>query len=65
MKFSIAIPTYEASGTGAVFLEELLQSILAQTLQDYEVVIADHSKDDKILNLCEKVFKEDANQICS
>ncbi len=58
MKFSIAIPTYEANGTGSVFLEELLQSILAQTLQDYEVVIADHSKDDKILNLCEKYSKK-------
>ena len=58
MKFSIAIPAYEAKGTGVVFLEELLQSILAQTLQDYEVVIADHSKDEKILNLCEKYSKK-------
>ena len=52
-KISIAIPTYEMKGHGAEYLEELFQSIIKQTYFDLEVVIADHSKTDDIILMCE------------
>ena len=51
---SIAIPCYEYHGKGAEVLERTLKSILLQTFKDYEVVIADHSLDDKVETLCKK-----------
>lgn len=51
MKFmSIAIPTYGYNGRGTEFLMQNLESIEAQTYDDYEVVISDHSTDDTILS---------------
>jgi len=58
MRFSIAIPTYEAKGYGVAFLDELFQSILSQTFTDYEVVVSDHSRDGQILTLCDKYSKK-------
>jgi len=49
---SIAIPTYEMSGVGSSYLEELLESIRVQDFYDFEVCISDHSKDDEILDVC-------------
>jgi glycosyltransferase involved in cell wall biosynthesis len=54
MKFSIVIPTWEQYGFGLIFLEQLLQSIKAQTLKDFEIIISDHSVSNEIENL---VFK--------
>ena len=51
MRFSIIIPTYEMNGTGVDFLNQSLESILIQSFNDYEIVISDHSQDDKIYKL--------------
>ena len=45
---SIGIPTYEMSGYGVNYLNELLNSINIQTFNDFEVIISDHSRDSKI-----------------
>jgi glycosyltransferase involved in cell wall biosynthesis len=47
---SIAIPTWESYGRGEEFLDDLLRTIEIQTFKDFEVVISDHSVDDKILS---------------
>lgn len=52
-KISIAIPTYEMNGFGETYLEELFKTIKIQKFTDFDVCISDHSKDNKILNLCE------------
>lgn len=52
MRFSIVIPTWEQYGKGSFFLTQLLESIKSQTLNDYEVVISDHSVNDDINNIC-------------
>lgn len=46
--FSIVIPTYEYSGKACEILETCLKSIEQQTFTDYEIVIVDHSNDNKI-----------------
>ena len=53
-KVSIAISTYEAHGKGYKLLTKNLEQILTQSYTNIEVVISDHSKDDKIKNLCNK-----------
>ena len=45
---SIGIPTYEMSGNGVEYLNELLETISYQTFDDFEVIISDHSIDTKI-----------------
>lgn len=49
-EFSICIPTYEYKGRGVEFLSHLLDTLEKQTLDDYEVIISDHSQDDEIQN---------------
>lgn len=56
MRFSIVIPTWEQHGCGAIFLEQLLDSIKNQTFLDYEIIISDHSISDEIENLCKLKF---------
>jgi hypothetical protein len=53
VKISIAIPTYEYNGRGVEFLDDLFRTIKIQTHNNYEVVISDHSIDNKIKNYCE------------
>lgn len=57
MKLSIAIPTYECGGRGNEFLDDLLRTIEIQTFNDFEVVISDHSVDDKLLETIDE-FKD-------
>jgi hypothetical protein len=52
VKFSIAIPTYEMMGYGALFLEFSFFKLETQTFKEFEVVVSDHSIDDSIKNLC-------------
>jgi glycosyltransferase involved in cell wall biosynthesis len=54
MKVSIAIPCYEMKGYGAVNLSFALESIAKQTYKNIEVIISDHSRDNKIEELCIK-----------
>jgi glycosyltransferase involved in cell wall biosynthesis len=51
-RVSIAIPCYEMGGRGAECLDVALTSIESQTYRDLEVVVADHSVDDEIEQLC-------------
>lgn len=50
---SIAISTFEANGRGKELLEHNIQHILKQDYKNIEIVISDHSSDDKIKNICE------------
>lgn len=54
-KVSICIPTYEMNRRGVAYLDMLLQTVLAQTYTNYEVIISDHSENDSIEKYCEKV----------
>ncbi len=49
---SICIPTYEMHGFGAEFLSESLIKIKGQSFQDFEIVISDQSKDDRVFECC-------------
>ena len=55
--FSIAIPTYEMNGYGREFLEHSFKILYSQTFKDFEVVISDHSLDDRIKDLCKEYSK--------
>lgn len=48
---SICIPCYEMHGKGQIYLKILLESILIQSTNKYEVVISDQSDNTDILNL--------------
>lgn len=52
--FSIAIPTWDVKGKGADYLEYSLNILALQTFKDFEVIVSDHSLDDKIEFLCKK-----------
>jgi glycosyltransferase involved in cell wall biosynthesis len=50
---SVCIPTYEQRGSGQKYLRELLDSIVRQRKAEFEVVISDNSRDDKLEILCQ------------
>ncbi len=54
MKISIVIPAYEAYNRATELLNELFDTIELQTYKDYEIIVADHSKNDEVKNLCEQ-----------
>lgn len=47
MKFSIAIPAYKSS-----YLRIAIESIYAQTYEDYEIIIVDDASPENIKNIC-------------
>lgn len=51
---SIAIPCYEMHGRGAGFLEVALGQVAIQSYPLIEVVVADHSKDRAVAQVCER-----------
>jgi len=51
-RISIAVPTYEYRGKGSEVLEYAFNTMVKQTFKDFDVVISDHSVDDKIEVLC-------------
>ena len=51
MRISIAIPTCESKGRSVEFLDDLFRTIEIQTFKDFEVVVSDHSKDDKLVDV--------------
>jgi glycosyltransferase involved in cell wall biosynthesis len=51
-EISVCIPTYEYKGDGVKYLSDIFEGLRKQTFQDFEIVIADHSKDDEIRNYC-------------
>lgn len=54
MKISIAIPTWECYSRGQEFIGDLLRTIEIQTFRDFEVVISDHSVDNKLVEIVDK-----------
>jgi glycosyltransferase involved in cell wall biosynthesis len=57
---SVVIPTYEMYGDGENFLRISLDQLKKQSINDFEVIISDHSKDDVIKN-CVKNYDNDLN----
>jgi len=57
---SVVIPTYEMYGDGENFLKISLDQLKKQSINDFEVIISDHSKDDVIKN-CVKNYDNDLN----
>ena len=55
---SIAISTYESGGKGHELLKHNLDHILKQNYSNIEIVISDHSSDNKIKDLCQKYSNE-------
>lgn len=60
-RISIVIPAYN----NAAYLRATLESVFAQTYQDYEVVIADHSSVDKTAEIIESFAHEPKIRILS
>lgn len=56
-KVSVAVPVFEYYGRGIEMLNDMFISINKQTLESIQVVISDHSKDNKIENFCKIVDK--------
>ena len=54
-KISIGIPAFDAEKT----IEKIIESILNQTIQDFEVIISDNASKDKTLEICKKYAKND------
>lgn len=52
-KISIAIPSWEYNNRGVECLEYSFNKMLIQTFKDFNIIISDHSKDDKIEVLCD------------
>jgi len=63
MKLSVCIPTYEMKGKGSAFLDFSFSKLKQQTLQDFEVVVSDHSEDNAIKRLCESEGSLNINYI--
>lgn len=51
---SVAVPCYEMGGRGAECLDACLRSIAGQDYPELEVVVADHSRDDAVLEVCRR-----------
>jgi hypothetical protein len=58
MKISICIPTWEQYGRGLEFLENNFEKISTQTYRDFNVIVSDHSKDNKIELLCNRYLSK-------
>ncbi|NNE33800.1 MAG: glycosyltransferase family 2 protein, partial [Rhodothermales bacterium] len=47
-KISVGVPVYN----GENYLEEAVNSVLAQTFPDFEVIISDNASDDRTEEIC-------------
>jgi len=52
MKFSICMASYEMGDYGYKLLDECFGLLLEQTNQDFEIILSDHSDNDKIYQVC-------------
>ena len=57
---SVCIPTYEMSGLGEPYLKHSLEILQHQNFKNFDVVVSDNSKDDKIKILC-SLFEKTLN----
>ena len=55
MKFSVIVPVFNCEK----FLDELIESVLKQECDDFELIIVDDCSTDKSLRICEKYASED------
>lgn len=55
MKISIIIPIYNAENT----IKKLIETILKQTYNDYEIILVDDGSKDNSLNLIKEIAKKD------
>ena len=53
-ELSIAIPAHDRGENGPKWMAELLDTLEQQTFQDFEVVVSDQSKNDKLMNVCQE-----------
>ena len=53
-EFSIAIPAHDRGENGPKWMAELLDTLEEQTCQDFEVVVSDQSKNDKLMKVCQE-----------
>lgn len=60
-RVSIGLPVYN----GAEFLEEAIDSILAQTYEDFELIISDNASTDLTETICRKYAAQDARIVYS
>src|SRR5215217_3975058 len=54
-RLSIGLPVYD----GAMFLAEALDSLLAQTFTDFELIISDNASTDATQSICEQYAAHD------
>lgn len=55
-KVSIGLPVYN----GEKYLEQALQSILAQTFTDFELILSDNASTDRTAEICERYAAQDS-----
>lgn len=55
-RVSIAVPAYNCER----FIEQSLRSLLAQTYQDFEIVVSDNASTDRTADICEDVARSDS-----
>lgn len=55
-KVTIGLPVYN----GQNFIEEAIESILAQTFEDYELIISDNASTDKTAEICQRYAAQDS-----
>ena len=53
-RVSIGLPVYN----GADFLEEALDSLLAQTFEDFELIISDNASTDRTQEICQAYCRQ-------
>jgi hypothetical protein len=57
-KISICVPTYRSNENSVIYLNQLFNTIRNQTLQDFDIVISDHSVGDEIYELVQPLSSE-------
>ena len=55
VKLSIGLPVYN----GELFIERAIESILAQTFTDFELIISDNASTDSTQEICQNFSKKD------
>jgi glycosyltransferase involved in cell wall biosynthesis len=55
-RLSIAVPAYNCER----YIERCLQSLLAQTYRDFELIVSDNASTDRTADICEEIARTDA-----
>ena len=57
-RISIGLPVYN----GAAFLSEAIETLLAQTVTDFELIISDNASGDDTESICRRFAERDRNE---